>query len=321
MRSLIIDGYIIETPIMDIIRRIKFSLTNGKLRDIRQDADNIVVSCPFHKNGLEQKPAGNIYIGDDSSIPFGFFRCLACGREAFFEGFVAECFDATEAWAKKWLISNFNGQLASQKIKLADVIKLPKKSTNFMPKIDPKVLNKYQNWCPYLASRGLTRDICEKFEVKYDAANRQIVFPCYDTKNNLVMLATRAIDNKIFYLDKEVEKPVYGLNNIINNNIHKAIITEGPFDMLKGNMFGVPTIATLGTPSDTQIKQLNNSCLTVLYTMFDNDEAGKNFTKKLKKQLAKRILLVEIPIPEDKKDLGELSYEEFWNVFNKYAKN
>ena len=321
MRNLIIDDYIIDTPIIEIINRLKFTINNGKLRDVRLNNDNIVVTCPFHKGGHENKPAGNIYIGDDSNIPFGFFRCLACGKESLFEGFVAECLESSESFAKKWLINTFNGQLASQKIKLSDAIKLPVKGLKSTHRIDPSILDTYQSWCPYLATRGLTRNICEQFDIKYDPENRQIVFPCYDIKNNLVMLAKRSIDSKVFYLDKEVEKPVYGLNYILNNNEHKAIITEGPFDMLKGNQFGIPTIATLGTPSDVQISQINNSCITVLYTMFDNDEAGREFTKKLKKQLAKRILLVEIPIPAGHKDLGELTYEEFWNVFNKYTKN
>lgn len=322
MRNLIIDNYIIETPVIDIINRIRLVNTTGKLKDIQINGDNIVVTCPFHKDGFENTASGNIYIGSDIDIPYGFFRCFGCGKQCSFEKFVAECLNTSEDYAKKWLIMTFDSQIAAQKIQLDEPInllnKLKKQNTT---KIDESVLNEYQNWCPYLATRGLNREVCEQFKIKYDPKMRQIIFPCYDEHNNLTALLRRSIDTKTFYIPSEIEKPIYGLNNIIKNNISKAIITEGPFDMLKGNMFGVPTVAMLGNISENQIEQLNKSCLKVVYTMFDNDESGKKFTNLLRKKLNKRILFIEVPIPAGHKDLGELTYEEFWENFNKYAKN
>jgi hypothetical protein len=103
MPHLRIDNYVINKPIIDILYRLQLTLTNGKLRDIKKPsggADNIVVTCPHHSNGLEKTPACNIYIGEDGKLPYGFFNCLVCGERGSFVKFVAECFDSSEAYAK-----------------------------------------------------------------------------------------------------------------------------------------------------------------------------------------------------------------------------
>ena len=125
------------------------------------------------------------------------------------------------------------------------------------------------------------------------------------------MIPKRSIDTKSFYLDKELEKPVYCLDYINKNNYKAAIITEGPFDCLTGWEYGFPTCATWGQPSPYQIEQLNKSSINVLYLAFDNDEAGQRFSRQIKRSLDKRILIKEVQLPPGRKDINECSKEEF----------
>jgi hypothetical protein len=125
------------------------------------------------------------------------------------------------------------------------------------------------------------------------------------------MLPKRSIDTKSFYLDKEIEKPIYCLNYIKQQGYKSAVITEGPFDTLTGWEYGYPTCGTFGRISESQLEQLNMSGLSILYTAFDNDEAGKIFTRLLKTRLAKHIIVKEVKLPQGKKDLNELTKEEF----------
>lgn len=321
MPQLRVDNYIINKSILDILFRLQLVLTNGKLRDIKKPsggADNIVVTCPHHNNGLEKTPACNIYIGEDGKLPYGFFNCLVCGERGSFVKFVAECFDSSEEYAKNWLIKTFEGELVEQFVFCDEPIQLtkPKAKSKFL---NESILNEYQKWTPYLAQRKLSRDICELFKVRYDPKYRQVIFPTYDLKGNLVMMPKRSVDTKTFYLDKDIEKPVYCLDYIMKNQYKTAIITEGPFDCLTGWEYGYPTCATFGKISDYQIDQLNKSCLNILYTCFDNDAAGKSFTEILKKKLDKRIILIEVQLPQGKKDLNELSKEELDKIIKKAA--
>ena len=66
MRQIQVDNYVIDEPIINIVRQLKLSLVNGKLKDIRDGSDNIVVTCPHHGGGHESTPACNIYVGNDS---------------------------------------------------------------------------------------------------------------------------------------------------------------------------------------------------------------------------------------------------------------
>ena len=315
MRTIQIDNYIITRPIIDIVHEIKRRLTNGKLRDIKLNGDDIVVSCPHHNNGRENKAACNIYIGDDPKISYGFARCFVCDFMGPFEKFVAECFDSSIDYAKGWLIENF-GQESENIIAIADeIVKPTHKSQNFL---DETLLDDYQSWTPYLVKRKISKEIANNFKIKYDPKYRQVIFPVYDICGNLKMLAKRNIDTKVFYLDKNQEKEVYGLNIIQKNNINSCIITEGPFDMLSGWTNGVPTVATLGNISDYQIEQINKSCIKILYLAFDNDEAGKRFNSFVKSRLDKRILAVDVEIPASKKDLNDLDFDDWEQIKKKY---
>lgn len=319
MRQLIIDNYVINKPIEEILTLLKLSLTNGKLKDIENKGDDILVTCPHHDGGHEKTPACNIYIGNDTKLPYGYFNCFVCGEKGSFLKFVAECFDAPESYAKAWLLKNFGGELVAKNLFMGEPIVL-NRNKGIKKHLDESILDQYQTWNPYLAKRKLSREICELFKVRYDPKYRQVIFPAYDMKGNLVMLAKRSIDVKSFYLDKDVEKPVYCLDYVMKNNIKTVLITEGPFDCLTGWEYGFPTIATFGKISDYQIEQINKSCINIIYAAFDNDAAGRSFLETLKRKLTKRIIIIETKFPANKKDVNDLSKEELQEII-KNARN
>ena len=319
MRQLIIDNYVINKPIEEILTLLKLSLTNGKLKDIENKGDDILVTCPHHDGGHEKTPACNIDIGNDTKLPYGYFNCFVCGEKGSFLKFVAECFDAPESYAKAWLLENFGGELIAKNLFMGEPIVL-NRNKGIKKHLDESILDQYQTWNPYLAKRKLSREICELFKVRYDPKYRQVIFPAYDMKGNLVMLAKRSIDVKSFYLDKDVEKPVYCLDYVMKNNIKTVLITEGPFDCLTGWEYGFPTIATFGKISDYQIEQINKSCINIIYAAFDNDAAGRSFLETLKRKLTKRIIIIETKFPTNKKDVNDLSKEELQEII-KNARN
>ena len=319
MRQLIIDNYVINKPIEEILTLLKLSLANGKLKDIENKGDDILVTCPHHDGGHEKTAACNIYIGNDTKLPYGYFNCFVCGEKGSFLKFVAECFDAPESYAKAWLLKNFGGELIAKNLFMGEPIVL-NRNKGVKKHLDESILDQYQTWNPYLAKRKLSREICELFKVRYDPKYRQVIFPAYDMKGNLVMLAKRSIDVKSFYLDKDVEKPVYCLDYVMKNNIKTVLITEGPFDCLTGWEYGFPTIATFGKISDYQIEQINKSCINIIYAAFDNDAAGRSFLETLKRKLTKRIIIIETKFPAWRKDLNDLTKEELQEII-KNARN
>ena len=322
MSVLRVDNYIIDTPLYEVVLQLKMALTNGKLREIKawhEGDDNIVVTCPnrHHKGGRENSAAMNIYVGTSSKIPYGYCKCWACDFQCQFVGFVAECFECSEEFAKNWLKEKF-GKKASNNIVLCDDIVIKQ---NKMPvRMPANYLDQFQDWHPYLAERKLSREVCELFKVKYDPQTSQIVFPCFDTAGRIIMAPRRSIYNKTFYITKDQDKPVYCLDYIINNKITTAMICEGPFDVLTCYTYGYPAIGTWGNPSPEQIEAINRSSIRVLYLAMDNDSAGRRMANTIRAGLDPRIIIKEVHWLPGKKDPNEHSFEEFQKVMND-AKN
>ena len=53
--DLIIDGYIIDAPIVEILTECKKELTNGKLHSIIDNGTWVSITCPFHSGGMEKE--------------------------------------------------------------------------------------------------------------------------------------------------------------------------------------------------------------------------------------------------------------------------
>lgn len=309
MPYLRINNKVINTPLLEIIKIIQSKIYNGKLKVVKNRGDNIRITCPFHKNGLENKASADIYVGDKlDAIEYGWFKCFTCGEQGPFYKFVAECFDISEAAAKHWLIENFADSEIEYSVDLPP-IELNQKRPEYIPEA---ILETFDNFHPYMIERKLSKRIIEVFEVKYDSKSKCLVFPVRDDLGRLVSLIRRSVNDKTFIIEKDTEKPLYLMHYMKKNNIQKCMITEGPIDALTACSYGFPCIATLGAISEHQIDLINKSNIRVLYTMFDNDQAGKRFEQKLLNKIRKDILVVRVPIPfSDKKDINDLSQEEF----------
>ena len=308
MQRILIDNYLIETPISKIIELLRISLTNGKLKDVQDKSDDIVVSCPFHSGGQEEH--GSCFIRKKD----GVFHCFGCGEKGSFLKFVAKCFDAPESYARAWLLKNFGGELVAKNLFMGEPLVL-NRNKGIKKQLDESILDQYQTWNPYFNQRKLTRETAQKFNLRYDPKYRQVIFPYYNEKGQLITLLKRSIDTKTFFIEAGITKPVYGINKIFQNNIHTCVLTEGLFDCLLANQYGMPTIATLGNPSIEQFELINKSPLSTIYLMFDNDNAGRSFNEKAHKYLSKRLFIIDVNII-GKKDIGELSYDEFWKFIN-----
>ena len=311
-----IDNYIIQEPLVKILVNIKQRLTNGKLKDITVSSKGIKISCPFHNNGLELNPDCHINI-TNSDVPYGYFHCFACDEKGSFIKLVAGCFDSTEAFAKSYLISNYGIKLTDF-VEIDDEIILPNKKSKQVNLLLEQDLAKYQNWCPYLEKRKLSREVCEYFNVKYDSYYRQVVFPVYDSNNTLKMLAKRNIDTKMFNMTANTEKEVYGLNVINNNNIDCCLLTEGPIDALTCWSQQIPAIATLGSVDRDQIEKINKSKIKYLFIATDNDKAGNNFAEYISKYLDSRIITERVQLPKNRKDVNDLNNDEWTNLIENY---
>lgn len=310
MCKLVIDNHVISKDIKSILSELKNVCTPGKLKRIQYSNDDVKICCPVHKDGLENKPSCGIFIGDREDMVWGTVHCFACGFKGQLYDFVAEACDKPVSWAKWWLKEHFTEQILDEvNIAIDEPIKLSKKNI-IKETIPDDILNSFQSWHPYLEKRKLTREVCNKYEVKYDRKTECVVFPVRDINGKLKFLTRRSVNSKKFIIDKDIEKEVYLLYNSLEER--ELYVCESQINALTLRSWGYPAVALLGTGTDYQYAQLKKSNALKFNLCLDGDDAGRKGTERFIQHFPNKFITV-IKIPEGK-DVNDLTKEQFENL-------
>ena len=307
--QLTIRGKVIDAPIPVILTTLRSELRNGKLRDIRDEyKDNIAITCPVHKMGVERNPSCNVYCRkDNDDLEYGKAHCFTCGFTATLPQFVATCFDEDESVGEEWLIERFGTAYSENARYLPEIVlktHKPKRSMN------ESVLKNYDYYDDYMWRRKLTKEVVDRFRIGYDPERKAITFPVWDETGKLVMVTSRSTVDKRFYIEKDVDKPVYLLNFIKDYGIKSVYVCESQINALTLWSYGYPAVALFGTGSKYQYEILNKCPVREYILCFDGDEAGTKGRHRFIKNIRKDVLVSYKNIPSGK-DVNDLSKEEF----------
>lgn len=315
MSDLIIDNYLIDEPIINILYKLRDELTNGKLNVIEQKDDYVRVTCPVHAGGTEKHPSCSVYCGN-GELQYGWYHCFTCSSSGPLYKFIGECFGQSANYGRQWLLNNFGNtyitdrELQLEDIELNTVVKEEKEY------LDESVLEEFSSYHPYMTKRKLTDEVIEKFEIKYDPLSKSIVFPVRDINGKIAFLTRRSTEGKKFIIDKGADKSViYLLYNNINER--EVYVVESQINALTLESWGYHAIALFGAgTSEGQMKTLNNTNIKRYILCYDNDQAGRKGAKRFKKLIRKDVFVDDIIMPEGK-DVNDLTKEEFDNLVYK----
>jgi hypothetical protein len=311
--QLIINNHKITTPIINIIEKLQQECHGEFLDYIKDEGDYIRVTCPFHKNGHENKPSASVYARyDNNTIMPGTLHCFTCDKIVSLQKLISYCLHITEEDSKQWLIDNFGGELEQDGLCLQlDSINLNNTKTNHI--LDDNILSNFENWHPYLAKRKLSQEICKQFEVKYDPNTECIVFPVRGEDGKLEFLTRRSINTKQFIIDKDVEKPVYLLNYINKNNIQTVVVCESQINALTLWGWNIPAVALFGCKvTPYQINQLNRSSIKHYILALDGDKPGWSGMFKFITSIRQDVF-IDVKLVPKGKDVNDLTKEEYLN--------
>ena len=310
--ELIINNHIITSDIIDILNTIRELSRYHFLKEIRDKSDNISITCPWHKEGQENHPSCFVYnIKDNESVEYGWVRCFTCGEQGPLYKLVEYCLDMTEQEAKQWLVDNFSDTFVEYTIDLPEITfgvdDTCGKEVNYL---DESILDKYAFYHPYMFKRGLTKEVINKFKIGYNKETNSITFPIWDIRSNLIGVCERRVDTKYFYIPKDMNKPVYLLNYIINENIKEVIVCESQINALTCWSWGMPAVALIGTGSKSQYPLLEKSGILIYHLALDGDLAGRHGILRFIKSMPDNVLIDIIQIPKGK-DVNDFTKEEF----------
>lgn len=300
-----------NAELSEIITELKSQLALNQillLQKTRDVGDDIMVQCPYHGNGQERRPSAGIRKSD------GMFHCFACGETHSLPEVISHCFgqDAIGKFGWQWLTKNFATVAVESR---ADIeLDLSRNKTADKPiYVSDAELDRYRYYHWYWDKRKITSEaVIELFDLGYDAETQCVTMPVKDINGNCLFVARRSVHVKFFNYPQGVEKPVYGLYEIKTLDIipSEIIICESMIDALTAWQYGKIAVALNGLGTELQFKQLNEFPCRKYILATDNDTAGMKARARIKQHLKNKII-TEYILPDNKKDINELSKEEF----------
>lgn len=301
-----VNGNPIMASELSVLEELRSQLNSRGLmylKDIRDSGSDIMVTCPFHKGGMERKPS--MGISKDTMV----CHCFTCGYAGYLTHVISDLFGFKDngVYGKQWLMKNFLSLAIEDRNPMGINVtrKKEKKKINY---VTEEELDKYRYIHPYMYERGLTDEIIERFDIGYDVSSDCITFPVLDLAGNCVFVARRSVQVKYFNYPRDVEKPVYAANLFVGGLYKTAVICESIFNCLTCWKFGIPAVALLGTGTEKQYKILREIPVKKYIIGTDGDDAGRRAADKLRVQLGSRKIITQWVIPEGK-DINDLDSE------------
>lgn len=296
-----INNTLYELNLIDIIKELKEQLSiNGiyLFDKIKEIPDDIMVSCPFHKEGQERRPSCGIRKTD------GWVHCFSCGESCSLEQMISRCFGKNDLgqYGLTWLKNNFLGDIFQNRDINISTDRKSLKINSHVKYIDETELSKYRFYHPYMYKRKMTNEVIEIFDIGYDKDTNCITFPIRDKDGNCLFIARRNVEIKWFNYPKSAEKPIYGLYelNQLKTFPNEVYIVESMIDCIYLWTFKKYAIALNGLGSKPQYIELNKMPCRKFILATDNDNAGLKARINLKRNIKNKII-TEIKLPERKK--------------------
>ena len=326
---MIINGTFFNCELEDVIDELTSQLAINQiplLQTIKDSGNDIMVSCPYHKDGQERKPSAGIRKSD------GKFHCFACGETHELPEVISYCFghydDLLGGFGWKWLNKNFATITVEERKGVEIDIKRPIitrenrmgnsqldiHNSNEPVFVDGQELDSYRYIHPYMYRRKLTDEVIELFDIGYDKQTQCITFPVRDIDGNCLFIARRSVKFKYFNYPKGIEKPLYGLyelNQSHNRYDSDVIVCESMLDALTCWVYGRPAVALNGLGNERQFKELRELPYRKLILATDADEAGMKARNRIKRNVKNKLITQYIWDKDKAKDINDMDKEMF----------
>lgn len=319
--ELIIKNRVIQGKLDTILLRLKREAHKPTLfRDMSDSRTDIITTCPYHKEGNEKTPSCTFYrLHDHSGIQFGRMHCFSCGKTASLPEVVAHCLGCDTEEGENWLYQRFGGDSTFEDIDAP--IKLPSKGAlDSTPSLDESILQQFDYYHPYMEQRKLTREVVDKFQIGYDPVRDAITFPVRDTRGNLKFITARSVNTRKFWIPPGVDKPVYLLNFILQEDITQVYVTESQINALTLWSWNKPSIGLFGTGSELQYSILKRSGIRRYILALDPDVAGYHGTERFIKKMSGAAIVDVVNLPCNGRDVNDYTQEEFekFDILNSF---
>lgn len=310
-----------DIDMMTFLYDLKNSLTQDGvflLDTIKQTGDNILFTCPFHKEGHEHKPSCGIsmqdkYTSSGKLIPAGTVHCFTCNYISSIDKFISNCYNKQDMgiFGTEWLKQHYKYSLVDTDRHFKVEFSRGVKHKIDYPTINDKILDNYSYYHDYMYKRHLDDRVINLFDIGYDKATNSITIPVKDLQGNVKWIQKRRINYKYYHIPDGIKKTDFLLGAYeclkYNKNNEPIYVVESPFNMLTLWKYKKFAVCLFGTGGGAQYDLLNMLPFRHLIIALDNDIAGINGEEKLLNHLGNTKLLDKLIYnPLDTRDINEL---------------
>lgn len=331
---------------LELLERLQ---QDGMVNFKRYRTPQMQICCPFHGGGNENHPSCGFITDNqnDKELPLGFMHCFVCkdsNHRSLAMPFIqmVGCIlnsrdpntprELAEVLAIQYLeslgltreqLKAFRGKRVSQNRPLSQTLEEYHTKYDWLtPYTTARDHPELRN---YFYSRGISDHLIDSFRLgvgNYEVGSVKhvtVTFPVFDKMGNCIFLPQRSIQEKIFFLPKDVPKPVYGME--FAKGFEEIWVCESVFNALTCWQNGKAAVAIFGsTASETQLHTLLDepTNLKRYVLALDPDVAGQLGTKSLALALSNQhqIRVASYPFDEGQ-DLNSLTQEQFSKILIK----
>ena len=286
------------------------------LARLKHTPNNLMITCPYHKNGQESTPSCGVLYKDkmyrEKVHKAGTVHCFTCGATHTLEEMISHVYGKNDrgAYGKEWLLEKFN-ILSTSEIEF-------NYDFTIQPIKQEVEYTQFKSYHPYFANRGVSEKVAEAFDLGYDEYTDSVVLPLFDKSGKCIMLIKRAVSEHAYMNTSGASKTdsVFGIQMIYKklsqlSNSPYVFVAEGAFDVIKLWQAGYPAVGILqASISQNQVDLIKKLPFQKVVIATDNDKAGRDIAIKLAQALSGTKEVFFLRYPFGVKDPADMTAEQ-----------
>jgi len=278
--------------------------------DIVSEVDiDFIIFCPFHSNN--RTPAAEVHKTN------GMFYCFACQETKNLEEVIMEASGRSFFEAARLIDSKSDSKNILENVTemLEKKIDFEEYDSEMIDKLNSNALS-MQRAADYYKSRKITKESVIKYKLGYSDKQDMVTIPVYSPDGLCLGFVGRSVEGKVFKNTPGLQKSKTLFNLQRAKRHDKVFVVESSFDAIRLEQVGVHAVATLGATISKEQRKLLKQYFNQVIVLGDNDEAGKNMSKKMIDFFGSGCVAPELP--KGIKDVSDLSDEDLKSFVDKF---
>ncbi len=289
--------------------QIRRSLLASGIEIVSEVDIDFIIFCPFHNN--TRTPAAEVHKTN------GLFYCFACQEtkeltEVIMQASGRSYFEAARLIDSK---SDSKNLVEALEETLSKKPEFEEYDLSMIERLHNNALNNIKA-IEYYKSRKITKDSVIKYKLGYSEKQDMVTIPVYSPDGLCLGFVGRSIEGKVFKNTPGLPKSKTLFNIQRAKRFDKVFVVESSFDAIRLEQVGVHAVATLGATISKEQRKLLKQYFNQVIVLGDNDEAGKNMSKKMISYFGNGCIAPSLP--EGIKDVSDLTNEDLKNFVNKF---